>query len=69
MLLIWFGLRLRHGFGYGFGYGFGMVLMWFGNGAPFQGAPWVGFKKGNRNSLGTGFWLMFRFFGGGLAMI
>ena len=34
-LLIWFGLRFR----YGFGYGFDMILMWFGNGAPFSGFP------------------------------
>ena len=36
-----------------FWYGFDMVLIWF---------QWVGFKKKNRNSPGTGFWSIFRRF-------
>ena len=41
------------------------ALIWFGNGAPFsviQGSQYVGFKKGNRNSPGTGFWSISRGF-------
>ena len=51
--------------GYGLGCGLDMVLIWFGNGAPFsviQGSQYVGFKKGNRNSPGTGFWSISRGF-------
>ena len=45
---------------YGFGYGFDMVLVLFGNVAPFSGfLKGLNFMKGNRNSPETGFWSIF----------
>ena len=40
---LWFGLWFRCGFGYDFD----MVLIWFGNGAPFSGFPmgWLQERK------------------------
>ena len=66
-LLIWFGLWFRYGFGMLWIWflicfdtvlmrcwcDFDLILIWF---------RWVGFKQGNRNSPGTGFWSISRGF-------
>ena len=45
-----------------FCYDFDMVLIWFGNGAPFSGFPMGRLQKGNGNSPRTGVWLISRGF-------
>ena len=66
-LLIWFPLWFRYGFGMlwiWFWYGFDTVLMrcWCDFDLILIWFRWVGFKKGNRNSPGTGFWSISRGF-------